>query len=318
VASHALSDPNPKITRILISIHSSGFDAIQYYENARSAASAVPGALPETLIIAPQFFEQTAIPVTVPEWLLFWSVSPFRGSARGAVGPDARRVRLSAFDVLDDWLGSLTVPGRFPHLRDIVIVGHSAGGQLVQRYAVVGRFEPPPGVRCRYVVSAPSSYAYVSAERFDRTSNQFRVPDGDVAAACPEYNRWGYGLDSPYAYFSDVGAETIARRYAERTVLYLCGERDTDPDDPSLGKTCAAMMQGQHRLDRMCTFAAYLRHKYGESIASRHVFAVVPGAGHSGRRTMTSEAGLRFLFSPVLADVVGSGTFRPDHATGAF
>jgi pimeloyl-ACP methyl ester carboxylesterase len=298
-ASHSLSEPNRQITRILFSIHSSGFDAVEYYENARTAASKVPGALPKTLIIAPQFFEKPAIPGPIPEGLLYWKVSPFRGSSRGAIGPEEKAIGISAFDVLDQWLESLADQERFPQLRDIVLVGHSGGGQLVQHYAMVGKFEPAGRIKCRYVVSAPSSYAYPSGERYHQPSKRFVVPDAKTLSACPDYNNWGYGLDSPYGYFSDTPADAIAKRYAERWVFYLCGANDNDPNDAAIGKSCGAMMQGRHRLERMQVFDAYLKQKYGEKISRRHRFAVVPKVGHFGRGTMTSESGLAFIFSPI-------------------
>jgi hypothetical protein len=215
------------------------------------------------------------------------------------IGPAAKRVQISAFDVMDDWLMSLTDGELFPQLKDIVLVGHSGGGQFVQRYAMVGKFEPPEGLKCRFVVSAPSSYAYPSGERFDPKTRRFKIPEGDVLSACPDYNNWGYGLESPYAYFSDADTEALAKRYAERFVFYLCGANDNNPNDDTLGKSCGAMMQGRHRLERMQVFAGYLRDKYGASINRRQSFAVVPGVGHHGRGTMTSPSGLKFLFAPI-------------------
>ena len=299
MASHRLKEPNRNITRVLFSFHSSGFDAMQYYENARLAASKVPGAVDETLIIAPQFLESSVVPKEIPNGLLYWQVSPYRGSSRGAVGPGGRKVGISAFEVIDDWLNESVASKNLPNLEDVVLVGHSAGGQLVQRYAMVGKFEPAGKIKCRYVVSAPSSYAYPSGERYDPMTNSFAIPNAKTQSACPDYNKWGYGLDVPYAYFSDVNLEVIAKRYGERSVFYLCGERDTDPNDKTMGKSCGAMMQGRHRLERMQVFAAYLRQQYGESINRRQSSATVPGVGHYGRGTMTSESGLKFLFAPL-------------------
>jgi hypothetical protein len=164
---------------------------------------------------------------------------------------------------------------------------------------MVGRFEPPEDIKCRYVVSAPSSYAYPSGERFDPATRQFKVPEASVLAACPDYNKWGYGLESPYAYFSDGDTQATAKRYGERSVFYLCGANDNDPNDDAIGKSCGAMMQGRHRLERMQVFAVYLRYKYGASITRRQSSAVVPGVGHYGRGTMTSPSGLKFLFAPI-------------------
>ena len=79
---------------------------------------------------------------------------------------------------------------RFPALKEVVVAGHSAGGQLVQRYAVVGR----PAARSaglRFVVSNPSSYLYFSDER-PQGDGRFAAPSD--AAVCPQYNRWKYGL----------------------------------------------------------------------------------------------------------------------------
>ncbi len=266
MASQPLDQGNRRISRLLISIHSSGFDAMQYFENARSAAARFPGALPSTLIISPQLFEQSVAPAPIPDGLLYWQVSPFRGSARGAIGPGEVEVSISAFEIIDHWLEELTGSGRFPGLRDIVLVGHSAGGQFVQRYAMVGKFEAPTRVRCRYVVSAPSGYAYVCGERFDLKTKQFAIPDAAVVADCPQYNRWGHGLEEPFACFADTEPEVITKRYAERAVFYLCGENDNDPNCETLGRSCSAMLQGRHRLERMQWFAAYLRHKYGPTI----------------------------------------------------
>ena len=298
VANHSPTESSRTITRLVLSIHSSSFDAIQYFENARAAATA-QGVMAETLIIAPQFFEQTAIPCEIPNGMLFWRVSPFRGSSRGAVGPDVRAVRISAFDVIDHWLSTLTHRRLFPKLKNIVLVGHSGGGQLVQRYAMVGKFEPNPKIKIRFVVSAPSSYAYPSAERLDQSKNRFLVPDASTVAQCPKYNDWGYGLNSPYGYFERIRPEVIASRYPKRNVFYLCGSKDSDPNDAAIGKSCGAMLQGRHRLERMQVFSAFLESKYGPSIRKSHKFSIVPGMGHYGKGTMNSKQGLAALFSPI-------------------
>lgn len=299
VASHPLADSNDQITRILFSIHSSGFDAQEYYDNAIAAAKKAPGAARETLIIAPQLFEQAAIPGTIPDRMLFWRVSPFRGSSRGAIGPRVEPVDISPFDVLDEWLTSLVESQQYPRLKDVVLVGHSGGGQLVQRYAMVGKFEPGDKITCRYVVSAPSSYAYPSAERLDTRTKRFAVPDQATIARCPDYDNWGYGLAAPYGYFKDEDSKAVDRRYGKRHVFYLCGSKDNDPADATIGTSCGAMMQGRHRLERMQVFAAYIEKHYGAAAKQTHRFATVRGIGHWGQGTMTSADGVKALFSPI-------------------
>jgi len=297
-ASHSFTKPNPRITRILFSIHSSGFDALQYYKNAQQAASRVRGVLDQTLIVAPQFYEQNVIPGGISHGLLFWRSSPYRGSARSAIGPGAKAISLSAYAVVDEWLERLVDSGNFPNVREIVLVGHSAGGQFVQRYAMVGKYQHE-NIQFRYVVSAPSSYAYPSAERYNVAKRSFVVPDAATIEQCPGYNHWGYGLEKPYSYFADVESQVIVDSYAKKRVFYLCGQRDADPNDQSLGKNCGAMMQGANRLQRMLVFQSFLEFKYGKRIARVHKFAVVPTVGHYGFGTMTSPAGLQALFGPV-------------------
>lgn len=297
-ASHSFTEPNTRIKRILFSIHSSGFDAIQYYKNAQQAASRVRGVLDQTLIVAPQFYEQKVIPGEIPNGLLFWRSSPYRGSARSAIGPDAKAISLSAYAVVDEWLERLVDSSNFPNVREIVLVVHSAGGQFVQRYAMVGKYQHE-NIQFRYVVSAPSSYAYPSSERYNTAKRSFAVPDAATIKQCPGYNHWGYGLEKPYGYFADVKSKAIVDSYAKKRVFYLCGQRDADPNDESLGKNCGAMMQGANRLQRMLVFQSFLEVKYGKRIARFHKFAVVPKVGHYGFGTMTSPAGLQALFGPV-------------------
>lgn len=286
------------IKRILFSIHSSGFDALQYLENARIAASKVPGASRETLIIAPQFLAKSVLPEETPDGLLYWRVSPYRGSSLGAIGPDERKVGVSAYAILDDMLTRVADKKIFPNLKDIVLVGHSAGGQLVQRYALVGKFEPPRGINCRFVICAPSSFAYPTAERLVPGSrDRFAKPSDKAVSANPRYNEWGYGLDKPYGYFRGFDREATVKRYGRRRVYYLCGERDNNANDRSISKNGSAMMQGRNRRERMETFHKYVLHTYGTDVARRHKMAITPGVGHYGRGNMTSKAGLRFLFA---------------------
>lgn len=298
-ASHSLNEANPDITRILFSIHSSGFDALQYYENARQAAAKVPGASQETLIIAPQFFQQNVIPGNIPPGLLYWRSPPYRGSGRAAIGPEVQHVSVSAFALVDAWLEQLMNGGLFPNVREIVLVGHSAGGQFVQRYAMVGKYKPDHDNQMRFVVSAPSSYAYSSNERYHIGQKQFVVPDELTIRQCPSFNHWGYGLDEPYGYFSKDDPNVIAKEYGQKHVFYLCGSKDSDPNDAAIGKSCGAMMQGAHRLERMLVFQAFLEFKYGRAVSKKHKFAVIQNVGHHGRGTMTSPSGLQALFAPI-------------------
>ena len=187
-----------------------------------------------------------------------------------ALGP----VPLSAFAALDAVVARLR---RIPTLRRVVVAGHSGGGQVVQRYAVLGDTAPD----LRFVVMNPSSYAFPDAWR------------PEPVADCPGYDDWKYGLQRLPAYAGTVDREALVRRYASRDVTYLVGAADTDPLHPALDIGAAARCQGLHRRARGEAFhAALLR-----CVPScRHAFRTVPGVGHDGAGMLCSAEGQAALF----------------------
>jgi pimeloyl-ACP methyl ester carboxylesterase len=146
-----------------------------------------------------------------------------------AIGPTP----VSSFDVLDAILARLADRQLFPNLKQVVAAGHSGGAQVVQRYAIAGKGEAAlarADVAVRYVVANPSSYAYFSDER----------PQPSIAASCPDYNRWKYGMEARPAYLAGPTAAALEQAYVTRSVIYLLGTLDTNPDHPALDKTCMA------------------------------------------------------------------------------
>ena len=67
---------------------------------------------------------------------------------------------VSSFAALDRLIAGIVRSHRFPGLRHIVVAGHSAGGQFVERYAASTRLSVR--VPVRYVVANPSSYLYLT------------------------------------------------------------------------------------------------------------------------------------------------------------
>ena len=79
-------------------------------------------------------------------------------------------------------------------------------------------------------------------------------------------------------------AETFGdeyRRYMARSVVYLFGTEDTDPNHSALDKSCAARAQGAHPLERG---RGYLRHERSlaaaRGIEDAHRSFEVVGVGH--------------------------------------
>jgi hypothetical protein len=78
---------------------------------------------------------------------------------------------ISSFNVLDNMLGILTNRQLYPRLNKISFLGHSAGGQMVQRYAVMSAlaalWDLGSDLTVRFVIANPSSYTYLDNQRLE-------------------------------------------------------------------------------------------------------------------------------------------------------
>ena len=297
-SSHDLFSKNASITRLIYSIHSASYSAKSYFARAAVLVDKVAGEKDKTLIIAPHILDKTCLDKPEDMNILYWDHSAFRGTSMGLF--KGKSITVSAYGVTDKILTNVAASGNFPNLKTIIILGHSAGGQMANRYAASGMFESktanPMGIEVRYIVMAPSSYVYFNNERAVKGNlNKFSVPESP-----PEnYNRWGYGLERMYAYHrkNKITPEFVIGQYPLKRMLYLVGNKDRNENDPSMGKGEAAMLQGRHRLERGIIYYNYLVHYFGEQIKQTQRFRVVRGAGHSGGSLMLSVPAIKFTFS---------------------
>ena len=85
----------------------------------------------------------------------------------GGESAETRGVSLSAFAVLDRLRARLGRPGLYPNLTHMVIVGHSAGGQFVQRYALGTQAAPAGTGRSLEVLSTQPGQQHYSGNFLD-------------------------------------------------------------------------------------------------------------------------------------------------------
>ena len=278
------SQPLPDIRRVVIVVHGYNRNAADYARNMMAL-----GPPTDTLVVAPQFLAPEDIATHhLPESVLRWDLENWE-DGNPALGPTA----LSAFDGFDATLAKLTDRTIFPNLSQIVLAGFSAGGQVVQRYAAVGKGED--AIPLRYIVGSPGTYVYFGDER--------PLPDGTFGAfagtaQCSDYNRWKFGFASglpPYvAAAATQGIPALESRYVARDIIYLAGGDDTDPNHRLLNKTCAAEAQGPTRLARMQFFLADMKQRNGETF--RQPLSVVPGVAHNEAKVFGSPCGRAALF----------------------
>ena len=277
------SKPLPGITRAVLVLHGRLRNADVYYRSALTAQAAAGDAGKSTIMIVPQFLARIDIDAYhLPDDVLHWSLEGWEGGD-AAEGPQPA----SSFDALDAILARLADRHLFPDLRQVVVAGHSGGGQVVQRYAIATKGEAAleeKNIAIRYVVANPSSYAYFSADR----------PERQIAAACPGYNNWKYGMEARPPYLASASAAELEQRYVARQVIYLLGTSDINPDHPALDKSCMAEAQGSYRYARGHAYAAAMAARDGGT--PNHRLWDVRGVGHDGDKMLTSPCGLAALF----------------------
>jgi len=278
-ATQPPGDPGVAGQRVVIVVHGALRDADRYLGLAQDAARQSGSA---ALIAAPQFLSEvdTRDGAGVPEGALYWGVEGWKGGYP-ALGPAA----VSSFTAMDSLLSHLAVAGGRP--AAVVIVGNSAGGQFVNRYAAVGRGPDAlaeQGIPVRFIIANPSTYLY-----FDR-QRPFAVPDGRLI------NRWRYGFDGAPAYVEGGPGPSLAR-YLARDVTIVLGEQDADPGALLLEVSPAAMAQGQNRLERgVC----YERHVHRLARAAgypvRHRLIQLAGAGHAAADVLAAAQVREIVF----------------------
>jgi pimeloyl-ACP methyl ester carboxylesterase len=293
--SHALTQGvHSGVTRAYLMVHGTNRNAEDYFRWALASATAA-GELEKTVVVAPHFKARTRDErgdgVDPGEW--FWTNEGWKA------GEAALNGEPSSFDVMDALLAAFNDEKRFPALKEIVVAGHSAGGQYVQRYAALNKFEPTSRVPVRYVVANPSSYLYLNdqrlrvgatcSERGDCTGTFSRYWD---AQNCTTFNRYRYGLEGLAGYASGMEPDLVREQYIKRNVTYLVGELDTKTDDPNLDRSCPAVAEGPNRRERGTIFWSYMRSQF----RAQHRFAIAPGCGHSAVCVFAGPAGVAAVF----------------------
>ncbi|MBR7956473.1 alpha/beta hydrolase [Burkholderia cenocepacia] len=306
-ADHPLDQPAPDVVRVFIVIHGTLRNADAYYASGRKVVEKAGSAGAGTMVVAPQFLTRADVRAfSLGASTLAWTQEGWKGGE-----PARQPAPVSSFAALDALLAHFADRRLYPSLSTVVVIGHSAGAQLLQRYAVAGHEGDAlarTGIAVRYVVANPSSYLYFDDER----------PNADALAggACPRATEWKYGLKSAPPYVASQDVRDLETRYVARRVVYLLGQVDTNPYTHFIDRSCAAMAQGPYRLARGLAYFDYLKKRHPDDLAQQVV--EVPGVGHDGLGMFTSVCGLAVLFGQALPQScpVVAGTARELRAAG--
>ncbi len=301
--SHDPGERDESVEHLVVMVH--GYSRVNLYgELLTDMLAEIPGG--ETVAhYAPHFLTSPDI-----ETHGFDERYPYWTEGGWAIGHNSRdddlprETRVSSFAVVDELV--LRARGSFPNLRTVTIGGFSAGGQFTNRYLAGNRVHEileNDGIEVRYIVGAPSSYLYFCENRL---ISRDPVRFGSIAqtdyADCDNFNNYRFGFRNLNQYMSAAGPEALAANYAARRVDYITGADDDARASRALATNCGAMLQGDHRRDRMEIYMRYLEFQFGGDVRARHRMHVVPDVAHSTRPLFDNPTGQKILFEALLRD----------------
>jgi pimeloyl-ACP methyl ester carboxylesterase len=272
---------------ILVVVHGAGRNADDYYCSVLAVAQRQEQSV---LVVAPRFPIATeASDAATLVWKDDNGAGPWRYGANAVSHP------VSSFAVMDQLLQVVSA-----HCRRLILVGHSSGGQFVQRYTMI---TPHWSDFQQAVVANPSSHAYLTPQRYlpSDAGFEWRLPTAAEHATCPTYHAWHWGLNmsnQASSYVRQVltswSPHDLLHRFLSRTVWYWIGSRDRcnvtglNHDDwcfsHGLENACGDQMQGLHRWARHYRYFDSLRQSAGainqDDCLGQHCRLVVRGVGH--------------------------------------
>lgn len=269
--SVSVATPQPQIKLLVIVVHGEDRNYDDYWSRMTTAAE-MAGVKASTQIVSPQFRESSS------SGFMHWPATDWRHGANDA------RYGVSAFAAMDGLVRRFTDATIYPNLERVVIVGHSAGGQFVQRYALTST--QVPRVPQKLVAGNAGSYAYVTPSR--KVGGQWVTPNG---VGCSFFDNWHYGLNTLNSYGASTGVAAMFSTFPADDVTYLIGADDITPrgsDDD-----CAELMQGAHRRQRGEWFFEHVGLTFP---GHNHKFVLVPGVEHSSSGLFQSPEGRAVIF----------------------
>jgi len=281
--THSLDREDTQIETAIIIIHGTTRNHSSNFETMILAVQQKDPSLTKTIVIAPKFQIAEDNPTANEP---FWTNSGWK-KGHLSVTDSKPRPRVSSYSAIDKIIEILSMKPLFPELKEIIVTGHSAGGQVTHRFAAGSQVEEAiDDVTFRYIVANPSTFLYLGPERL--INGDFSSP---TRSECPEYDYWHYGLKDLNTYMRSTGVDQIEKNLLARSVTILIGDQDLG--SYQLDVSCGANLQGENRFSRGQNLIRYMDSLFP---ASNHTEKIVPGVSHSGKGMYTSPEGISVLF----------------------
>lgn len=248
------SPNNHSVEHVFIMVHGKLRNGGEYWKIMNDALdSAVKdnygGATSKSIVVAPQFYSLKLNKGQYDQDTLAWD--DINAWQAGSVAIHPKGTSVSSVDAMDAIVAEFTNANKYPNLKNLTLVGHGGGGQLMNRYATVGADPKSNKVYVRYIVGDPSSSAYFTKHR--------PVTDKSVAdiSKCDAYDDWRYGFSQfPGTLSSNMKPQDYYAQYVRRDVVNIVGYQDTAKNGD---QKCMALLQGgQKRRDRNLSWWRYI------------------------------------------------------------
>jgi len=284
-SSHPLIKGNNEVEYLILIVHGAGLNAGKTFEIGQKIVESLKITKNRVMVVAPQFLEGVD---PDEKGLLLWDRRWRSGGKSLSTDLNKGLPKLSSYEVVDRLIDVVTK--RNPNIRRIIILGHSAGGQFVVRYAAINschEFLEQRGVSIRYVVANSSSYPYLDETRYQLNSKgEIQKVPREKFVDCPSYNKYRYGMEDLYGYTETLSIQTIQTRLLTRPIMFLLGAGDKDRDW-SLDKSCEGDAQGKNRFERGILYRHHLSYFIKSVPNSQHIWIEIPGVGHNATEMFT-------------------------------
>ncbi|KAJ1020365.1 hypothetical protein NDA18_005961 [Ustilago nuda] len=296
------NNPDPtKVLRAIVVWPGKPRDTWKYANlmfNARSVAVQnfpQPGATNDSfLIVAPAMFNQFDITggAVRPDELTFHG----SGWQRGAPSrTPAMRHSITSYAAVDQLIEELFNKKTYPNLNQVVVAGHSMGGQAAQRYALMKKTKSYDD-NVRYWIGNPGSWAWLIDSRPYMNAN-------DSCQLNNEWDAWPYGLNgnqsklTPYSRRDVIANKTyVINRFLNRHVSYALALLDIGAGDTH----CEARWQGGNHLDRGSHFLMQYQNAsafyLGGKFPPKHTLDYIANVSHQDYGMYSTNVSLQRLF----------------------
>jgi|GEM_PF-1426283 len=293
--NYPLNVSNTEPVQAVVAIHGAARNPDIYYGNVARAGRMVD-ELPKTLIIAPWFRDcrnlprdkrdecnDGNLPASYTDDFYWKNKNHWRMGYRSINKPGGVDRGTPSFQIMDEILRLIN--RNFPNVKFISVVGHSAGGQFVQRYSALSTQENAlrPGGKVRYIAANPSSYMFITPARPEK-----------VVGECDDYDEYRYGIeDLPGALgYTSLSKEAIRNNLLFRQVYLLLGKSDTSTEG-NFDDSCEGNAQGRNRYERGKNYFQHIK-CYNQN--ARHLKFEIEGVAHDARGMYISEKGRSAIF----------------------